>query len=80
MMMKHFLDVTDLFIGSDLLPNKSFPLIFDSISGDCQQDYQSFYNSKEVIAAVKYVKRIIEDTKILAIISVSDIGIIYKFI
>lgn len=71
---EHFLDITDLFIGSNLLANKSFPIIFDSISGVCQQDDQSYYNSIEVIATIKYVNKILEGTKTLA----SDIGI-YSF-
>lgn len=62
--------VTDAFLKSDFLPNKSFPIIFDSISGSCKNIDHSFYNEDEVAATIKYVNLVLESKNVHA----SDIG------
>lgn len=55
------LDITDWFIGTDLLPNISFPIIYFSIQGVRQQDKQhSSFNLEEVMAVMSYVNRILK--------------------
>lgn len=65
-----------MFIGSDFLPNPSFPIIFDSVTGQCLQLGPSSYNDDEVAATMRYANKIINDRKV----SESDIGIFYLFI
>lgn len=67
-----FSDMTNLFINSNLLPKKSFPIIFDSIAGVCKKRDGSCFNIEEVHATMKYLNRIL-DSKIQP----SDIGIIF---
>lgn len=53
-------DETNWFIGTDILPNKNIPMLFDSIDGKCLRDSKnSFYNIDEACAVVEYVKRIL---------------------
>lgn len=42
------LDSTDWFIGTDILPNKDFPIIFRNVNGVCLRDEQSSYNEEEL--------------------------------
>lgn len=69
-----FLDRTDWFINNDLLPNEKFPIIFDDISGNCQTDQKSWFNSEESNAVVSYVKQIL-NAKCGKQIRCNDIGI-----
>lgn len=48
-----FEDVKDMPI--EFLPNKSFPILIDSIGGECKKSNGSFYNTAEVVATMKYV-------------------------
>lgn len=52
-----FSDVTHWAIGMEILPNKNFPLIFDSIDGLCEQEAgnTSYYNSAEVNAVIGWI-------------------------
>lgn len=63
-------DMTDTFIGMDILPNKTFPIIFDSISGACQKSNHSFFNEDEVTACMGYVQRLLKRN-----VDASNIGI-----
>lgn len=64
-----FIAVKDTFIGKEFLPNKSFPILFDSIGGKCEKSNGSFYNCQEVEAAIKYVNQLLADN-----IDASQIG------
>lgn len=57
-------DATDWFIGTDILPNSSLPIIIDSIKGNCCRatNDTSPYNIEEADLAVKYIKRLLEET------------------
>lgn len=67
-----FQDMTNWFINSNLLPNKLFPIIFDSIAGVCKKLDGSCFNIEEVHATMEYLNRIL-DSKIQP----SDIGILF---
>lgn len=65
-----FLVITNRFIGIDLLPNKLFPIVFDSIDGICEKKNSSCFNTSEVKATMSYVARILNIENVLT----SDIG------
>lgn len=56
-----FLEITDWFIGTEMLVNSEFPLIFESISGICESEHKSFsyYNMEEIKAVLSYVRKIL---------------------
>lgn len=48
------------FIGSDLLPSKQFPFIFQSVHGNCQRSIEhSWYNEEEIDEIVRYIKKLL---------------------
>lgn len=52
----YFLDTTHWFIGTSILPNSEFPIIFDSIKGKCEKSSDnSCFNTAEVDAVVQYI-------------------------
>lgn len=53
-----FLDV-DWFIGTNLLINKNFPIIFEDVKGTCIKENHSFHNYDEVTTCMRYVNRIL---------------------
>lgn len=54
------LDSTDWFIGSNILQNPEYPIIFDDIKGKHQNDKRgSSYNVPETDAAIKYLKKLL---------------------
>lgn len=73
-------DVTDWFIGSNLLPNPAIPVVFDSINGVCKRDNRSSYNVEEKTAVVKWLQRILNFEWYGRKILPADIGIQYTFI
>ncbi|XP_031626698.1 putative helicase mov-10-B.2 isoform X2 [Contarinia nasturtii] len=54
-------DITDWFIGSDLLPSKNFPVIFKSVQGFCKRSKEDFsiFNMKEVDGVMGYIKKLL---------------------
>lgn len=58
-----------------MLPNSSFPIIFDSINGVAQQNNHSFHNTNEVEAVIRYVNQILKYK-----VSPSDIGMYYRLL
>lgn len=63
------------FIGSELLLNKEFPIIFHSIKGDCHQSKDgSSFNQMEVDQVIVYVERLLKNKT-----RQSDIGIITPY-
>lgn len=57
------------------MPNKDFPIVFESVDGECQkpENSTSFYNAKEVNAVMQWVAKLVKTT--LA----QDIGIISPY-
>lgn len=76
-----FLDATHSFIGLDFLPNKQFPLIFDSVNGACKQfkNESSCHNMDEVFVVVDYIKKILDFNWNGKQFFCSDIGVISPY-
>jgi superfamily I DNA and/or RNA helicase len=66
--------ITDMFIGSDLLPNKGFPIIFHGLNGKDEREGNSpsWFNADEAREVLKYVESLMSDKK--RKLTVSDIG------
>lgn len=60
--MQFILGNFEWFIGTDLLLNKDFPIIFESVKGNCIKSGTSSANVDEVDIVVNYVKRILKQT------------------
>lgn len=75
------LDITDTFIGTDLLPNKKFPIIFESVCGICKRpdNSSSSYNKQEVNIVIDYITKILKNKWNGQEILLSDIGIISPY-
>lgn len=76
------LDVTHCFIGNDeLLPNANFPLVFDIVYGQCQQEVvsKSFYNEMEVDNVIKWIQKLIRIKLNGKPISRREIGVIAPY-
>lgn len=52
---------THWFVGNEILPNRNFPLIFDSVIGQCQQEIgeTSQYNQAEVHRVVEWIQKLL---------------------
>lgn len=69
-LMKHkmkfnFFDMTDWFIGTDILPNTNFPIIFHSVKGNCESTGgdTSIFNVNEqytVKINLNYINRVLD--------------------
>lgn len=72
---------THSFIGSELLLNKKFPLIFESINGECKQEVggTSHYNEAEVDAVVEWILKLSKTKVNGKQIFSSDIGVISPY-
>lgn len=55
------LESTNRFIDTALLPNKEFPIIFDSVEGQCEKSGTEFspFNNDEAVAVVKWVIKLL---------------------
>lgn len=75
------LDVTNMFIGSNLLLNKEFPIIFNSVCGICEspKNSTSSYNIQEVGMVIDYIRRLSENKWNGQTIFRSDIGVITPY-
>lgn len=75
------LDKTHWFIGNPILPNPDFPLIFDSVDGECKQtgDDTSYSNAKEVAKVMMWVQNLLEMSWEGKEISLHDIGIVTPY-
>ena len=53
------------FLGSPLLPNPNFPLVFHAISGEDEREEgsPSYFNIYEAMEVVDYVKRLLKSEK-----------------
>lgn len=76
------LGATHWFIGNDLLPNKEFPIIFDSVNGVCKQlkNSTTSYNNEEAEVVVKWVKQLLDKECTGIEVLEQDIGIISPYI
>ncbi|XP_055307474.1 putative helicase mov-10-B.1 [Sitodiplosis mosellana] len=72
---------THRFIGNDLLPNKEFPMIFDSVKGVCKQSPNSttYYNEKEAEAVIEWVQKLLDKKCTGMEVTQRDIGIISPY-
>lgn len=75
------IDVTDWFIGTDILPNKSFPIIFESVIGNCQTATKGhgYFNKDEIMVLVKYIKRLLATEWNGKEVFLSNIGIVSPY-
>lgn len=75
------LDETHCFIGNELLPNENFPLVFDSVYGQCQQEFggTSFYNEMEVDNVITWIQKLIKTKLNGKPISRREIGVITPY-
>lgn len=70
-----------MFIGSELLPNKNFPLIFESVNGECKREVgdTSHYNEAEVDAVVEWILKLSKTKVNGKQICSSDFGVISPY-
>jgi helicase MOV-10 len=57
--------IMNKYLGSSLLPNSKFPIIFHSVSGkdDREASSPSFFNIDEILQVKSYVQRLRDDRK-----------------
>lgn len=76
-------DSTHWFVGTDFLvdKDKSFPILFETIKGNCVQPHNSngYYNMVEVVAVLKYVRKLLDGKWKNRSVHCSDIGIISPY-
>lgn len=79
LILRYLSDETHWMIGNDLLPNRNFPLVFESVSGECERDAggTSFFNQSEVRVVIKWIKNLIESK--WKEIRLRDIGIVSPY-
>lgn len=75
------LGATHRFVGNDLLQNKQFPMIFESVKGVCKQpkNSTSYYNEEENETVIKWVQKLMDLKNTGMKISEQDIGIISPY-
>lgn len=71
--------ITDWFIGTDLLPNKHFPIIFESVNGSCESSNFSWHNKEEIKLVIHYIQKILNRSWNGNEVSHSNIGIISPY-
>ncbi|KAG9024568.1 hypothetical protein FRB95_011351 [Tulasnella sp. JGI-2019a] len=56
-------EVIDRFVGSPVLPNRKFPVVFHGVSGedDRESDSPSYFNIAEVSVVADYIDRLLHD-------------------
>lgn len=77
-----FLGIVDWFIGknfTELLPNPDFPLVFESIKGSCYVEGHSYYNTMELDAVEKWIKRLLNKQWGDQLVSLENIGVITPY-
>lgn len=71
--------ITEWFIGTDLLPNRQFPIIFQSVKGSCEKINFSWYNTNEIDVIMQYIQKILNGSWNGKEVCVSNIGIISPY-
>lgn len=68
-------------MGNNILPNKNFPIIFESVRGECKQQRNStsYYNEEEADAVIDWVKKLLHTTCNEVAVNEQDIGIISPY-
>lgn len=78
-----FLGDVDWYLNSSLLPNKQFPVIFQSVQGVCEQSLgESWFNENEVNEVLRTVKSLLPPDATengLRRIGETDIGIVTPY-
>lgn len=77
----YLLAETHWIIGNGLLPNPDFPIIFESVSGECDQEFgdTSYFNEKEVSVVVKWVQKLSEINWKGKGFCIDDVGIVSPY-
>ncbi|XP_050506187.1 putative helicase mov-10-B.1 isoform X2 [Diabrotica virgifera virgifera] len=72
---------TDLFIGSDILINKKFPVIFHNVEGEDKRDETSpsFYNVQEIEQTAEYISKLFSNKVKGMAITEDHIGVIAPY-
>lgn len=75
------LDETHWIIGNNVLPNKNFPLVFQSVNGECEQEAggQSRFNKAEVAMIMKWITKLLETQWNGKRVFVDDIGVVSPY-
>lgn len=75
-----FSDQTNWFLGTDLLPNKLVPIIFQSSDGSQETNENSSYvNADEAKAVIQHVKRLLGSAWNGREVEIPNIGIITPY-
>lgn len=74
-------DETHWFVGNKLLPNSKFPLVFDSVDGECKQEFggTSYFNELEIEKVIDWIQKLIHTEWNGRKICPNDIGIISPY-
>lgn len=72
-------DKTDWFIGTDILVNKKFPIVFRSVDGTCVKSGSSFINEKEVDEVISCLNILLKDEWNGRLVFLDDIGIVTPY-
>lgn len=62
-------------------PNKTFPIIFETVSGVCEVDENSssFYNMKEIETVMRYIIELLDGKWNNEEVSLNDIGVVSPY-
>lgn len=74
-----FSDTKNWFVGTEILPNKEFPIIFESIAGLFKRSGTSFYNQEEIEVVMLYVDKILCKSWKSRTLNPNDIGIVTPY-
>lgn len=74
-----FSGASNWFIGTEMLPNDQFPIIFESVKGDCQQSNFSWYNMDEVDCIEKFIKKLLSYQWNDREVDIKNIGVISPY-
>lgn len=74
-------DETHWIIGNDLLPNSKFPLVFDSVNGNCEQEVcgNSYFNDEEVRAVINWIQKLSKIKWKGKEICLNDVGVVSPY-
>lgn len=74
-------DETHWIIGNELLPNKNFPLVFESVKGVCENELRgtSCFNTAEVHAVIEWIRKLIRSKGHGKEVRSSDIGVVSPY-
>lgn len=76
-----FLEITHWAMGMDILPNRNFPLVFQSVDGECERDAgsTSHFNSAEADAVLDWIEKLLKTKWNDKEVCLADIGIVSPY-